>query len=239
MKKTLLIAAAALAAGVISTQAQPVYSQNIVGYANVVTPTASVNYLVSVPFQIGASNGANEVFTSLPNYSQILIWNVASSSYSLVQTDPDSPTGWSDGNFTPVGAPTLPVGQGFFLSPSASNVTNTFVGNIAISVGTSNVMTLPTASVNYLVGCVVPYAGSVTNGTDSGGGPNLNALPAYSQMLIWDPATSSFTLVQTDPDSSSGWSDGNFTPVVPPSITVGQGFFLSPSANNAKWTTGL
>jgi hypothetical protein len=40
MKKTLLIAAAALVAGIISTtaQAQNVYSQNVVGYANITIP---------------------------------------------------------------------------------------------------------------------------------------------------------------------------------------------------------
>ena len=54
MKKTLLIAAAALAASVISSQAQ-VYSQNIVGYANVATPNASASYLERNSHQIGAA----------------------------------------------------------------------------------------------------------------------------------------------------------------------------------------
>ena len=41
MKKTLLIAAAALVAGVISSEAQ-VYSANIVGYVNVVMPAGAL-----------------------------------------------------------------------------------------------------------------------------------------------------------------------------------------------------
>jgi hypothetical protein len=61
MRKTLLMAAATLAAGVISSQAAGVYSQNIVGYVNVASPTAGNSYLLSVPFAIGVSNGANEV----------------------------------------------------------------------------------------------------------------------------------------------------------------------------------
>ena len=239
MKKTLLIVAAALAASVISSQAQ-VYSQNVVGYANVVTPGASVNYLLTCPFKIGVSNGANEVFgTSLPEFSTILIWSSATSSYTLYQTDTSSGTGWSDSGFTPVGAPVLPVGQGFFLSPSANNITNTFVGAVAVNVGTSNVMTLVNASVNYLVGPVVPYAGSVTNGNNSGGGINLNALPEFSTVLIWSSGSSSYTLFQTDTSSPTGWSDSGFTPISAPSVTVGQGFFVSPSGNNAKWTVGL
>lgn len=241
MKKTLLIAAAALAAGVVSSQAQ-VYSQNVVGYANVPTPSAGANYLISVPFKIGVSNGANEVFgNALPPYTQLLLWDVPSSSYTVVQTDPDSPSGWSDAGYTPLTSiPTLPVGMGFFLSPSDNNVTNTFAGTIAVNVGSTNVMTLASAGANYLVGCAVPYAGSVTNGTASGGGPNLNDLPPYSQMLIWDVASSGYAVVQTDPDSPSGWSDSGYTPLAtPPVIGVGQGFFLSPSDNNAVWKTGL
>ena len=73
MRKTLLIAAAALASSVISSQAG-VYSQNIVGYVNVPTINPAYDYALSVPFTIGASNGANEVFpgTALPEYSQTL-----------------------------------------------------------------------------------------------------------------------------------------------------------------------
>jgi hypothetical protein len=240
MKKTLLIAAAALAAGVISTQAQPVYSQNVVGYANVVTPVAGNNYLLAVPFTIGASNGANEVFGStLPDFTQILIWSPTSSSYALFQTDSGSGTGWDDKDFNPVPAPVLPVGQGFFLVPSAGNITNTFVGSVALSVGTSNVMTLPSAGNNYLVGNVVPYAGSVTNGNNSGGGINLNGLADFSQVLIWDTPSSSFTLYQTDSGSATGWDDKDFNPVAPPSINVAQGFFIVPSEANAKWIQGL
>ena len=238
MKKTLLIAAAALAAGIMTSQAQ-VYSQNVVGYANVVTPSAGANYLVCVPFKIGVSNGANEVFTSLPEFSQILIWSPITSRYTLSQTDTSSGTGWSDAGFTPIPPPLLPVGQGFFLSPSANNVTNTFAGAVAVNVGSNYVLTLPSAGANYLVGAVVPYAGSVTNGNYTGQGVNLNGLPEFSQVLIWDPLTSKYTLSQTDTSSGSGWSDAGFTPVPPPTLNVGQGLFISPSANNATWTNSL
>lgn len=238
MKKTLLLAVAALGISGIAAQAQ-VYSQNIVGYANVPTTGASLNYLLSIPFKIGVSNGANEVFgSSLPEFSNVLLWDTGSASYTVYQTDTSSPTGWSDPGFTPVDPPLLPVGKGFFLSPSAP-VTNVFAGTIAINVGTSNVTTFAGASVNYLVGGVVPYAGSVTNGNNSSGGLNLNALPEFSNVLVWDTATASYTVYQTDTSSPTGWSDPGFTPVNPPSVSVGQGFFVSPSAPGATWTTGL
>jgi hypothetical protein len=82
--KTPLLAAAALfTAGYTSIQAQ-VYSQNVVGYANVVTPgNGGNNYLISVPFAMGVSNGANEIWPNgaLPDGSQILLWNPNTSSY--------------------------------------------------------------------------------------------------------------------------------------------------------------
>jgi hypothetical protein len=246
--KTLLMSAAALlAAGIVSSQAQPVYSQNVVGYASVATPSSGVNYLISVPFAIGVSNGANEIWpgTSLPDFSYILTWNPNTVSYTTYYADSSSPSGWDDSNFTPLsGAPVLPIGQGFFLSPS-SPVTNVFAGTIAVNVGTSNQMVLPSSGVNYLVGCVVPYAGAVTNGNPvtGAGGPNLSAaagLPDFSYMLIWDPATVSYTTYYSDSGSASGWDDSNFTPLAtPPSLTVGQGFFLSPSAGPFTWTVGL
>jgi hypothetical protein len=238
MKKTLLIAAAALAASVISSQAQ-VYSQNIVGYANIPTPASGAQYLIAVPFKVGVTNGANEVFGStLPDFSTLLVWSTAANNYTLYYADSGSATLWDDSNFTPINAPLLPVGQGFFLSPSGNNVTNTFAGAIAINVGTSNVMSLPTAGAQYLVSPVVPYAGSLTNGTSSGGGANLNGLPDFSTVLVWSTAANNYTLYYSDSGSGTLWDDSNFTPVAAPNVQVGQGFFVSPSGA-ATWTTGL
>lgn len=241
MKKTLLIAVAALGLGGIAAQAQ-VYSQNIVGYANVPTPSSGVNYLLSVPFKIGVSNGANEVFgVSLPDLSEFLIWNSGSASYVFAKTDAASSTGFSDASDSEIPAPVLPVGMGFFLKPAGANVTNTFAGAIAINVGTTNTMTLPSSGVNYLVGPVVPYAGSVTNGADAGGGLNLKGagIPDLTEVLIWDSGSASYIFAKTDSASSTGWSDASDSEIAPPSISVGQGFFMKPAAANLQWNNGL
>jgi len=253
-KTLLLTAAALLAAGITSTQAQPVYSQNVVGYASVATPGAGVNYLITVPFAIGVSNGANEIWPlvggqpTLPDFSLILIWNPNTLKYTTYQSDSGSPTLWDDANGSPLSfSPTLPVGQGFFLSPS-SPYTNVFAGTVAVNVGTSNVMTLKNAGVNYLVAPAVPYAGAVTNGTlaTGAGGPCLfspngvSGLPDFSLLLIWNPLTLKYTTYQSDSGSASFWDDANGSPIAqPPTITVGQGFFLSPSSPNYNWTVGL
>jgi hypothetical protein len=243
MRKTLLIAAAALASSVISSQAG-VYSQNIVGYANIVTPTAGNNYLLTIPFTIGVSNGANEVFgTSLQGaaaFTQVLLWNPNTSIFTLYQSDPGSATGWDDNNFNSVPAPILPVGAAFFFVPTAP-LTNVFAGAVAVNVGSTNSLVLPTAGDNYFVGSPIPYAGSVTNGTSTGGGLNLSFPSAFdfTQVLTWDPIASAFTLFQTDHGSVSGWDDNNFNAVAPPSLNVGEGFVIVPSAANLTWTQGL
>jgi hypothetical protein len=241
--KTLLTAVAALAASLTISKAQ-VYSANVVGYASVKTPNGGT-YLVTVPFNVGSSNGANEVWpgTSLPDFSSVLVWDPNTSSYTTYVSDSSSPSGWDDNSFTPLaGAPTLPVGKGFFLIPS-DNVTNVFSGTVAVNVGSSNKMSLPNGG-TYLVAPVVPYAGAVTNGnpTTGAGGPGLsaaNGLPDFSSILIWDPNTSSYTTYVSDSSSPSGWDDNSFTPLnTPPSVSVGQGFFIIPS-DNFSWKVGL
>jgi len=240
--KALLLGAAALAVGLMTSHAQ-VYSANIVGYANVTTPNGGT-YLITCPFNTGVSNGANEVFGSgghatLPDFSEILVWN--GSSYVAYFSDSTSASLWDDGNQVPLAsAPTLPVGKGFFLIPSAS-VTNTFVGSVAVNVGTSNVVTLANGG-TYLVAPSVPYGGSITNGsgvTGAGGTglSSLNGLPDFSELLVW--GGSSYTAYFSDSTSPSLWDDGNQVPLsTAPSISVGQGFFIIPSAT-FNWKVGL
>ena len=130
--KTLLIAAAALAAGVISSQAQ-VYSQNIVGYANLACPTGGKNYLITCPFTVGVSNGINEVFGStLPVGSSVLIWNGVNNYITALydNTDPNgvgagAPEWYQGDGATPYvdpgtsgNVPNISVGQGFFVIPA-------------------------------------------------------------------------------------------------------------------------
>lgn len=242
---TLLVAAAALAAGIMVSKAQ-VYSQNVVGYANVPAANGG-NYLISVPFKVGVSNGANEVWPlvggqpSIPDYSSILIWN--GTGYNTYVSDSTSPTLWDDSGFSPLPfSPVLPVGQAFFLIPSA-DMTNTFVGAVAVNVGTSNVVTLANGG-NFLVAPAVPYGGSVTNGsmTTGAGGPNLwgngtAGLPDYSSLLVWNGT--GYNTYVSDSTSPSLWDDSGFSPLAnAPTISVGQGFFIIPSAD-FTWKVGL
>ena len=249
--KTLLLAAAALfTAGYTSIQAQ-VYSQNVVGYANIATPNSALNYMLTIPFAIGVSNGANEIWPlvspgvpSLPDGSTLLIWSSTKNSFTAYISDSGSPTLWDNAAFFPTNAPVLPVGMGFFLNPGGAT-TNVFAGTIAVNVGTTNSTALSSSALNYLIGCAVPYAGSVTNGNngnpDYAGGPNLSingGLPDGSTLLVWDPNANKFVSYVSDSGSPTLWDNSAFFPTNAPSINVGQGFFLNPGGA-FTWKVGL
>jgi hypothetical protein len=249
MRKTLLIAAATLAAGVISSQAG-VYSQNIVGYVNTPLTQGNHNYFLACPFTIGASNGANEIFgTSLPVGTTVSLWNGTGFTGALFDdTDPNgygTAVQWYDtgSDSTPVPIPVCAVGQSFLMVPAAP-VTNTFAGAVAINVGTSNNMVFAQGNKNYFVGCAVPYGGYVTNGNNSTGGPNLNNLPVGTTVSFWNGTGFSGALFDnTDPNgfgTGTVWYDtgSDSTPVPCPQVTPGYGFLLVPAAP-FTWTTGL
>jgi hypothetical protein len=209
MKKTLLIAAAALVAGVISSNAQ-VYSANIVGYVNVAMPAGAL-VLTSNPLDDG-TNTANSLLGSLPKASSLELWN-GSGFTVLAKTS----TGFA-------GNPSIPVGTGFFVK-STSNYTNTFVGNVVPAPGGNQAtVNLPAGSL-VLVGSILPVSGTFNDvGTNT---INLIAtLPKASSLELWNG--SGFTVLAK---TSTGFAGS-------PPLSVAQGFFLkSTSATN--WTQTL
>jgi hypothetical protein len=231
--KTLLIAAAALAATIITSEAQ-VYSANIVGYSSLTLPATFSQ--ITIPFQVGVSNGANEIFgTNLPDGTSINVWNPNTLKYvtSIYDTQGgfgSSPNNWYQGDDqTPTNPPVLTVGLGFFISPTAP-ITNVFSGAVAVNVGATNNVNLPATFV--LVGSPIPSAGAVTNSVID----LTTNLPDGTAINIWNPTTLKYTTYIYDTQGGFGSSPNNWyqgddqTPTNPPSITVGQGFFIAPSA---------
>jgi hypothetical protein len=202
--KTLLIAAAALAAGVISSEAQ-VYSANIVGYVNVNLPAGQLA-LISNPLDDG-TNQANDLLSGLPNKSTLDVWNGSGF------------TPYTKGASGFAGNPPLPVGTGFFVK-SISAYTNTFVGNVVPAPGGNQTTNNFPAGTLVLIGSTLPVSGNFNDvGTNYF---NLIAtLPNKSSVQIWNgtgftPYTKGATGLP-----------GN------PPYTVGQGFFVkSISATN-------
>jgi hypothetical protein len=210
MKKTLLIAAAALVAGVVSSNAQ-VYSANIVGYVNQSLPSGSLQ-LVCNPLDNGTNTG-NDVFASLPNKSQVQLWN-GTGFTAYTKTSSGFTQGGSPSN------PSLAVGTGFFVK-SSGNFTNTYVGNVVPAPGGNSVTNNYVSGVLTLVGSPMPVSGTFQDvGTNS---LNLYAtLPNKSQVQFWNG--SGFTAyTKTSSGFTQGGSPSN------PSYTVGGGFFLKGS----------
>jgi hypothetical protein len=212
--KTLLLAIAALATGIISSEAQNVYSANVVGYVNVVTPVGGQFSLQANPLDNG-TNTITSLFPTAPNQTQIETWT--GSGFTLAKK--------IAGNWTT--NLLLYPGTGFFIEyPAASGtVTNTFVGNVAVQspdgqgLGT-NTTALPASFV--LVGSTFPLADTLT-------GTNINLGPSMvnqSQVEVW--TGTGYTL--------SKLIAGNWTTNL--ALSVGEGYFVS-SKNATNWTEVL
>ena len=176
--KSLAIAAATLAVGAITSQAQ-VYSQNIVGYVN--APTVAGQYvLLCNPLDDG-TNTLNSLASSAGIGSLVQVWNGAG--YTQCSK---SPVGWSPNA-------SIPVGKGFFLR-TTTVLTNTFTGSVLGTSGQSMTNTL-TGGVYSLVGSAIPFAENL-------GGTNLNLVPGIGSLAqIWNGA--GYTQCSKSP---VGWS---------------------------------
>jgi hypothetical protein len=221
--KILLIAAAALAAGVVSTQAQ-VYSQNIVGYVNE-TFTPGVYTLVNAPLETTPTNAPEDSFPGLQTGDSILFWTgSAYNSYLFI-----SPGQWVYPDGSTIGpAPNLGTGStGFFyLNGQGTPETNTFVGTVVLS---NSVSFSP--GIYQLVGSTPPIGVSSLEDT------NLNLpLQTGDSVLYWTGTGYSDYLYVgpgqwVEPDSSIGAA---------PALNVGQGFFyLNGQGTSETWTNSI
>jgi hypothetical protein len=214
--QTLLIAAAALAAGVMSSHAQ-VYSQNIVGYVNI--PLVAGQNLIANQLDYdgtGTNNTVNTVFPNgLPNKTTIQAWNPTTSSFVLAEYFTSS--GWNSGTNSPVVYSALQPGSGFFIKVSApTNIT--LVGNVIT--GTN---TYPVPSGFTVQAPSAPIAGTLD--TTNGYHPSNK-----DTVQVWNPTTSSFSLFEYF--TSGGWTPSD------PQLAVGQAVFLKP-VRSTNWTQVL
>jgi len=211
--QTLLIAAAALAAGVMSSHAQ-VYSQNIVGYINV--PLQPGYNLVANQLDLdgtGTNNSINSVIgvNTLPNLSQVLAFN--GSGY-VTTTYSASAHAWSVNNQAVTNS--MNPGSGFFIKiPATSPATNVvFVGNVIT--GTN---TYPIATGYQIIAPSGPVAGTLDT--------TNNFKPTkLDQILVWNGSG-----YVTHTYSGTAWSGAGGDP----QLAVGQSVFYN-SKVNTNWT---
>lgn len=213
--KILLAAAAALAAGVVVSNAQ-VYSANVVGYINVAYPAGQ--FIMSANPLTTGNDVLTNVLTSTTGASQISYWTgsgFATYTYSGPQKK------WLSGA-TDVSTTPLPVGLGFFIKAGGSGFTNTYVGTIIASTGGG---TATNSLVTGLqpVGEKIPYGDVVTNAATV----NLTVGGA-SQLQIWNPVSQTYDSTYTYSGPQHVWKQNSVT--VNPSISPAQAFFINPSA---------
>ncbi|MDR3434491.1 MAG: hypothetical protein P4L95_21760 [Rouxiella aceris] len=220
MRKTLLIAAAALASSVISSQAQ-VYSQNIVGYINVPLVTGYTALANQLDYDgTGTNNTVATVFgTNLVAGTTVLAWEAASASYvSANWILSRGALQWA--NKTNAISAALNAGQGVFVqSPSTNNLT--LVGTVLQG---TNLLSLVTGY-NF-VSSVAPISGDLVT--------NLGYTPSVGDnILLWNNTTQSYKEYSyINSRGTSVWS-----PSVP-QISVGQSFFIQAAAAET-WTNSF
>jgi len=224
MRKTLLIAAVALAASIISSEAQ-VYSQNIVGYVNQSAVGGGYS-LVTVPLSASPTNAPEQVFSGIQSGDTILIWtNQSYSFYTFV-----SPGQWLYPDQVTIGAgPNLPPGSTLFLNPGVTE-TNTYTGSVILS-NTNSPITLP-GGLYTLIGSLPPIG--VTTLEDT----NLN-LPLQSgdAVLLWDSVHNQY-LTYTFISPGQWLEPDQVTVGASPAMPVAQGFFYNPGLTE-HWSQNL
>ena len=218
------MAAATLAAGIISSQAG-VYSQNIVGYVNQAAAGGAYS-LVTVPLSASPTNNAEQVFSGLQSGDNILIWT--NQNYAVYTYG--SPGQWLYPDQVTIGpGPNLPPGTAVFYSPGV-NETNTYVGTVVLN-NTNAPVTLYGGLYN-LIGSLPPIGVSSLEDT------NLN-LPLQSgdSVLLWDAAHNAY---QTYTYGSPGqWLYPDQVTIGPaPALPVAQGFFYAPGVTE-HWSQNL
>jgi len=199
MRKTLLMAAAALAAGVMSSQAG-VYSLNIVGYINIPVP-ANQFTLIANQLDTG-SNTVDNVLQSgaVSSDTTLLYWTGSQFQQFIYYNTGDSPDGGQGWYQTfGLGLPatnSLAPSQGVF-AHSSSAITMTTVGTVLTG---TNLINVPTGQ--FIYSYPVPLGGQ---SLDQMGFPGTSSADtcliwnghAYQQYIYYNTSDS--------PDGGQGW----------------------------------
>ena len=221
------MSAAALAVGVISSQAQTtVYSQNVVGYVNLaLTPGGYELASPALDLDGTGTNGtiSTVVGTNVATGTTVLAWN--GTGYDTLTYESGGrgqPVAWQLlGTGTDATYP-LNAGEGFFIS-DPTDTSLTLTGQVLNNSVTNNYVAA--AGVYALVGAKIPYGGDIAS--------NLNYVAnSGDTILTWNGSNFNTYVYESggrgQPVAWQLLGTGQQDPV----ISVGQGFFLDPAVNN-------
>jgi hypothetical protein len=216
--KTLLLTAALCAAGIATSMAQssPVYSVNAVGYVN--TALQSGFNLISNPLNNTATDGnlIKNLFGTLPDGSQVYLFNGTGFDIALV----DELSGGLTGPANVLNHALIP-GEGVFVRVDAPQ-TVTFVGEVPAG-NLSN----PIPAGFSVRSSQVPQAGKVVEDLKF-------PVADGDQIYLYNNASGKYNIYTADSLSDTGWDAPVGAPAVP-SIDVGQAMFVQTATAKA-WT---
>jgi hypothetical protein len=206
--KTSILAALVAMAGSASLMAQ-VYSLNVVGYVNTTLPSGFS--IISNPLN-ASTNKLSTLIPSPPVNSQVYRFGsggYTSSSYAL---DDNDVLNWSvDFDISP--------GEGFwFKNPTASSITNTFVGEVP-----QGTLVNPVPANFSLKSSIVPQSAAVT--------ATMNYLPNIGDIIYFfrNGAYTRYDYALDDNDVPN-WAPNDPVP------NVGEGFWIFNSTGAKSWT---
>jgi len=248
--KTSLIAAATLAVGVISSQAQ-VYSQNIVGYVNQTLPLGFVNVanpLDAVDPTTGLVN--NSITNVIPvfsgNYDGDAIYVWTGHTYAQYTIDSGQSTGVGNAaDSAAVTPPNIAPGTAIFIDNTVAGLTNTFTGTIhKDGAGAStNVVGTTTNALPLgfsFIASKLPVAGGISSVLGLPADGSLDGSAIYIPNIV-SGAVHGFTQYTVDSGQTpSGFGNAaDSAEVAEPVIPVGGGFFIDNTAGAENWVQNL
>ena len=233
MKKTLLVAVAALAAGVISSLAQSPYSQNIVGYFNKTLPGSNACSQINAPF-LGGTNTVEAVMPAIQKGDKISFWTGGSFT-DLTYAGPNFDGhghAWVDSQGNGQNSPAIDPSRPFVYQNNGSPVTNSFVGTIPMAAST----TIPGHHTFSLLVSAIPLSDALDSASFS--------LPfqAGDKVYIWiDGRYNAFTYKGVNFDGHGHAFIGGGGQAQPsPVIQVGQAFYYQNNQDSAEtWNQRL
>jgi hypothetical protein len=233
----LLAAAAALAAGILTSQAQPVYSANVVGYVNLPLTSGALS-LVAPALDLDGTGTNNTISTVFPNPAigdTVFAFNgsgydtLVYTTISLGGHPPVTVTNWALGVTVSSNYPINP-GQSIFYLPSI-NETNTVVGTVLQGTNLVNAK-FPAAGNIQLLSSEVPISGGLTSVL--GYNPTIgDTVYIYTNGAYNTYQYTTVSLGGHPPVTVTNWALG--VTISEPVINVGQGFWMLPAANT-NWT---
>lgn len=215
MKKLVLTAAVMGFAASMASAQEPVYSQNIVGYAKTTLAAGSFE-IVSPQFLVGDNDGVtlSNAFSGVSDGSVVFAWTGTGYDSYTYYVDGG---GWFDLSFNDVGGEMIGQGDAVWLKSGAGE------GSVAIMAGevsSADSITVTLTSGFNLVAS--PYPVAITLGDLA-----TDALSDGDSIFVWSGSGYDSYTYYVD---GGGWFDLSFNDASGIEIGVGQGFWLNSSA---------